>query len=107
MTGKFLGKIDGVRFGFVPDCPFLFGLILDFKLGDGYGIGCSYTVNISDACKWSAEERKEGIEEIIDSIVKIMQDAKVNDVIQLKNIPVEVTVENNTFKNFRILTEVL
>lgn len=107
MTEKRLGKIDSVKFGFVPDYPFLFGLILSFKLGNRSGIGCSYTVNISDACKWSPDERSKGIEKTIDKIVEIMKDAQVNYVTQLQDVPVEVTIENNTFKDFRILTEVL
>lgn len=37
----------------------------------------------------------------------ILKAAKVNYVSELINKPVEVTIENNTFKNFRILTEVL
>ena len=104
-----LGKITNVRFGSIPDYPFLFGIDFDFSLGDGSGIssGGKYTVNISKNCKWSSEERKEAIENSIDFIVKILEDAKVNDVYDLKNKPVEVYIQDNTFVDFRILTEVL
>ena len=37
----------------------------------------------------------------------IIQQAGVDSVEKLKGIPVEVTLENNAFKSFRILTEVL
>ena len=109
MTGKILGKISSVRFGFIPDRPHLFGLDLMFSLGDGTGIGSGgmYTVNISENCKWSAEERRAGIEKMVDKLSWILEDAKVTDVASLKNVPVEVSIENNTFRDFRILTEVL
>jgi hypothetical protein len=104
-----LGKITNVRFGFIPDYPFLFGINFDFFLGDGSGIGSGgkYTVNISKDCKWSSEERKEAIEDLTDFVVKILKDAKVDNVYDLKNKPVEVCIQDNTFVNFRILTEVL
>ena len=104
-----LGKITNVRFGFIPDYPFLFGIDFDFSLGDSSGIGSGgkYTVNISKDCKWSSEERKEAIEDLTDFVVKILKDAKVDNVYDLKNKPVEVCIQDNTFVNFRILTEVL
>ncbi len=104
-----LGKITNVRFGFIPDYPFLFGIDFDFSLGDGsyIGSGGKYTVNISKDCKWSPEERKEAIEKSTDFIVKILKDAKVDNVCDLKNKPVEVYLKDNTFVDFRILTEVL
>ena len=109
MTGKILGKISSVQFGFIPDMPFLFGLDLTFSLGDGSGIGTGgkYTVNISEECRWSTREREEGITEMVDEIAQILRDAKVSNVTQLKNVPVEVTIEGSTFKDFRILSEVL
>ena len=104
-----LGKITNVKFGFIPDYPFLFGIDFEFSLGDGSGVGSGgkYTINISKDCKWSAEERKEAIESSIDFIVKILKDAKVDNVYDLKNKPVEVYIQDNTFISFRILTEVL
>lgn len=109
MTGKLLGKISDVRFGFIPDYPFLFGLDLTFRLSDGSGIGTGgkYTVNISEVCKWSEEERNAALIDMINQIIKIMKDAKITNISDLKNKPVEVTIDRNTFKDFRILTEVL
>ena len=37
----------------------------------------------------------------------VLKQAKVNTIDKLKNIPVEVTLEGNTFKSWRVLTEVL
>ena len=109
MTEKLLGKISDVRFGFIPDYPSLFGLDLTFKLSDSSGIGTGgkYTVNISEACKWSEEEKNAALIDMINQVIKIMKDAKITNISDLKNKPVEVTIDRNIFKDFRILTEVL
>lgn len=109
MTRKVLGKITSAEYGMVGDYPFLFGLQLYFSLSDGCSIGCGgkYTINISEHCKWSNEERQNGITRSVDEVHKILKDAKVSHVSQLINKPVEVTIEDNCFKDFRILTEVL
>lgn len=104
-----LGKITNVRFGSIPDYPFLFGIDFDFSLGDGCHIssGGKYTINVDKDCKWTSQERKDAIEKSIDFIVQILKDAKVNDVYELKNKPVEVYIQDKRFIDFRILTEVL
>lgn len=109
MTGKLLGKISDVRFGFIPDYPFLFGLDLTFKLSDSsyIGTGGQYTVNISEACKWSEEERNAALIDMINQVIKVMKDAEITNISDLKNKPVEVTIDQNIFQDFRILTEVL
>lgn len=111
MERKVLGKIASAKFGEVSDYPFLMGLLLDFSLDGGrggVGDGEKFTINMSEDCKWTTkEERRIAIEEQMDAIYKLLNDAKVCTVDQLKNKPVEVTLENNTFKDFRILTEVL
>ena len=109
MVEKILGKIISVEYGMINDYPFLFGLQLHFKLSDGMNIGsgCKYTINIGEACKWTTEERQRAITESIDKVHQILKDAKVCYVSQLMSKPVEVEVERNTFKDFRILTEVL
>lgn len=91
------------------DYPFLIGLQLGFKLGDGGGImdGGKYTVNISRECRWEEVERQTAITTTVEFTDKILKDAKVNYVSQLINKPVEVEIDRNTFKSFRILTEVL
>lgn len=109
MAEKILGKITFAEYGQVPDYPFLFGLQLDFKLADATYIssGSKYTVNISPACKWESESREQVLVNSMAQVNQILNDAKVNYVSQLVNKPVEVTIENNCFKDFRILTEVL
>ena len=109
MTGKILGKITFAEYGTVKDYPFLMGLQLGFKLGDGTGVmdGGSNTINISKGCKWEKAERETAITVSVEKVHKILEDAKVNYVSQLINKPVEVTIDQNCFKDFRILTEVL
>lgn len=109
MTGKILGKIDFAEYGTVKDYPFLIGLQLGFKLGNSTGVmdGGSNTVNISKECRWEEAEREAAITASIEKVYQILKDAKVNYVSELINKPVEVTIEENCFKDFRILTEVL
>lgn len=109
MTVKILGKITFAEYGTVKDYPFLMGLQLGFKLGDGTGVmdGGSNTINISKECKWEEGEREVAITVSVEKVHKILEDAKVNYVSELINKPVEVTIDKNCFKDFRILTEVL
>ena len=109
MTGKILGKINFAEYGTVRDYPFLIGLQLGFKVGDGTGVmdGGSNTINISKECKWEEAEREAAITVSVEKVYQILKDAKVNYVSELINKPVEVTIDNNCFKDFRILTEVL
>lgn len=108
METKLLGKISFAEFGRYPDRPFLFGLQLGFNFkGSGVFDGGKYTINISDECRWERQEKLEAIEEIINFTNKILNDANVNYVSELLGKPVEVTFEGNTFKDFRILTEVI
>ena len=109
MTGKILGKINFAEYGTVRDYPFLIGLQLGFKLGDGTGVmdGGSNTINISKECKWEETEREAAITVSVEKVYQILKNAKVNYVSELVNKPVEVTIDKNCFKDFRILTEVL
>ena len=108
MNNKTLGKIVYAEFGRYPERPFLFGLQLGFEFkGSGIFDGGRYTVNISDACRWERSEKLDALEEMINHTNKILADAKVDCVSQLIGKPVEVILENHTFKDFRILTEVL
>ena len=109
MTGKILGKINFAEYGTVRDYRFLIGLQLGFKLGDGTGVmdGGSNTINISKECKWEETEREAAITVSVEKVYQILKNAKVNYVSELINKPVEVTIDKNCFKDFRILTEVL
>ncbi len=110
MSEKVLGKISNVKFGLMKDYPFLMGLDLTFDLADGgcVGTGCKYTVNLNEKCKWVNEQQKnEAILKMVKHVEATLKKAKVDDVRDLLNKPVEVTIKNRTFEDFRILTEVL
>lgn len=108
MTTKELGKITFAEFGTIKDYPFLIGLQLGFRMGASAVMdGGKYTVNISPECTWIELNREETITKSIEEVNRILEDAKVNYVSELVNKPVEVTMDGNTFKDFRILTEVL
>ena len=87
ITGKNLGKITFADYGTVKDHPFLIGLQLGFKLGDGTSVmdGGSNTVNISKECRWEEAEREAAITVNIEKVYEILKDAKVNYVSQLIN----------------------
>lgn len=108
MKEKLLGKIDYAEYGTMKDYPFLIGLQLGFSMnGCGVMDGGKYCINISADCKWKDQNRENAITKSVEYIRDILKDAKVNYVSELINKPVEVTIENNTFRDFRILTEVL
>ena len=108
MIEKRLGKIDFVEYGFIKDRPFLMGIQFGFSMNDsGIMDGGKYTINISKECRWSEEERKDAITKSVDQIEQILKDAKVNYVSELLGKPVEITIKDNWFQDFRILTEVL
>lgn len=110
MANITLGKITEATFGKDADRGFLFGLSLTFSLGGSayVGDGSKYMENISEACGWDNEQqRQQRFMSNLEQLNKILTDAKVNSVHELIGKPVEVTLVNSTFKDFRILTEVI
>ena len=58
--------------------------------------------------KWTEEDRVAQAADIMKNIDSLLYEAKKEDLQQLRNIPVEVTIkDSNCFDSFRILTEVL
>lgn len=108
MVTKELEKITFAEYGTIRDYLFLIGLQLGFRMnGSDVMYGGRYTVNISPECKWGILGREVVNAKSVEEVNRILEDAKVNYVSELENKPVEVTMENNTFKDFRILKEVL
>lgn len=106
MIEKRLGKIDFVEFGSMKDYPFQLGLQLGFSMsGSGVMDGGKYTVNMSPDCHWEIGTRHTNLAESLDRVAKILKDAKVNYISELLGKPVEVTLEDGMFKEFRILTK--
>ena len=110
---KILGKINSARFGYVGYQDMHFGLSLDFSLAGSRGVGTtiaqswSIDMECTEHCKWTEEDRSVGFANTMREINKIMQDAKVREIHELKGKPVEVTLNGNTLSSWRILTEVL
>lgn len=108
MIEKYLGKIDFAEYGTIKDYPFMIGLQLGFAFnGCGVMDGGKYTVNISAECKCDSSDIERAVTIQTRQLYKILKDAKCNYVSELIGKPVEVTIENNAFSDFRILTEVL
>jgi hypothetical protein len=112
MEKKHLGKIDHVEFGLGGYQDAMFGLTLSFSF-DGCGIGTfisggwNNSIKVSEYTKWTEEDRNRQRAEMCEKVNQLLLDAKVNSVHQLGGKPVEITIENSTFKDFRILKEVL
>jgi hypothetical protein len=87
---------------------------LHVTLGDGsWGVGDSRAnwdaeqIKWSEHSKWSEKDRDVWYAEIMRYVSKLLKDAKVDSVDKLKGKPVEVTLDGNLLKEWRILTEVL
>ena len=107
MTGKILGKISRAEYGLMDD-GYSFGLYLEFASNAlSVSTGTKYMFNISPHCKWTAQKRAECIEKTIDHLKEVLDSAHVDFVSQLKDKTVEIEIEGNIFKSFRILTEAL
>jgi len=110
MIKKELGKITSAEFGTDMDYPYLFGLELSFSMsGSAISTGGKYRINIewSESSNYLSTERDQWLSKNMKDIHQILQAAKVNKVSELVGLPVEIEIEENTFKTFRILTEVL
>ena len=104
-----LGKIENVDVELIRGC--FLGIDFTFSLEGGnchIGSGGKYTVNTSENCKWDhPQDKRQAYYEAFQKIADILKEAKVNKVQNLKGIPVKVKIENDTFKDFEILKEVL
>lgn len=109
---KLLGKISSVYFGYVGYQDMQFGLFLSFSMGSR-GVGATIAqgwcldMECSEYCKWTEEDRDIGFAKTMREINSIMQKAKVKEIHELNGKPVEVILENNSLKSWRILEEVL
>jgi hypothetical protein len=109
---KYLGKISSVRFGHGGYQEACIGLSLQFSF-DSSGIGCfkgawsPSIIKCDTYSKWTEEDRDKQLVEMIRSVDEILHKAKVDEVYKLKGIPVEVEIENQTLKSWRVLEEVL
>jgi hypothetical protein len=109
---KELGKIEKVRFGhcgYQDSC-----LGISFVLtGKGWGLGDSKStwdaelIKHTENSQWSEEDRNKQYSEIMRYVSKLLKDAKVSNISELQGKPIEVTLDGNLLKEWRILSEVL
>jgi hypothetical protein len=111
---KELMKIRSVSFGLGGYQGCQFGLFLDFEQKGGSGVsdfvtgGWDYqSIKVDEYTKWTEKERDHEMTLMCKTISKILSAAKVNDVQHLKGKPVEVVIEGNMLKSWRILEEVI
>lgn len=108
MITKKLGKISNVKFGLGGYQDAQMSLDLTFSM-DGTGVGTSFGfwADHDEHCQWTLEAQTTCFAELVEHVRDLLRAAKVRDVTQLLDCPVEVTLDGNTFKSFRILEEVL
>jgi hypothetical protein len=109
---KKLGKIESVSFGLGGYQGAMLGLHV--TLGNGsWGVGDTRAnwdaeqIKWSEPTKWTEEDRDGWYAEIMRYVSSLLKDGKVDSVDKLKGKPVEVTLDGNQLKSWRILTEVL
>ena len=107
-----LGKIESVKFGLGGYQEAMLGLHITIS-GQGWGVGDTKsawdaeTIKHSEYCKWTEEGRSRQYDEIMRYVSKLLKQAKIQTIDELKGVPVEAVFENMTLKEWRILQEVL
>jgi hypothetical protein len=109
---KKLGKIKEVRFGLGGYQHTMIGLTVElgakgWGVNDFKGSWDAESVKRSEYTQWTEEDRDKGNTDTMRFLSKLLKDAKVVSVDQLKDIPVEVTFDGMMLKEWRILTEVI
>lgn len=107
---KKLGKIRDLKFGLggYQDCQLGLSMTLDMK---GSCVGAfvqgGWAIDRPDYAQWTEVDRAKQQADLCTKLISLMKDAGVDDVMKLEGVPVEVTIEGNALKDWRILTEVL
>ena len=106
---KSIGKITSVKFGFGGYQDVQFGITLCVDTTDG--CACTgdwmWTNEPDRYTKWTLFDQDKAYTRIMRYVIKLMSDAKVNNVADLEGKPVEATWEGNHLESIRILTEVI
>lgn len=105
-----LGKIAKVSFGFGGYQGCMLGLSLEFSMkGSGVNtfINGGWMIERSDGAQWTEADRARQQSEMCAEIIKLLKKAGVDDVMDLKNVPCELTFKGMTLESWRILEEVL
>jgi len=104
-----LGKIESAKFGLGGYQGVQFGVWFCIK-SEG-GSACNgkgvWTSEITESTQWTEKDRGKTLEEIMRYVMDLLEKAKVDDFNDLVGIPVEATIDGNSLKEWRILTEVI
>lgn len=113
METKSLGKIDYIKLGAGGYQEACFGLSVGFKFDVCCGIadfkGSWYPghVDPDKHTKWTEQDRMKQLSDLAYFIAKILREAKKDSLEKMVGVPVELTLEDNSLKSWRILTEVI
>ncbi len=108
METTILGKISEIYFGKKDQ-----RIGLWITLSGSSSVQSSYDcwdpedIKITENTKWTEEDRNEQLIVIMRKLSELLKKAKVNDIQDLKNIPVEITFSKHHLDSWRILEEVL
>lgn len=111
---KVLGKIKSITFGIGGYNDAMLGYDIEFSLDGGSrgtfisnGFFDFNRVKHTEHCKWSLQDREDAAVIMLKDLSDILAKAKVLTVDKLVNIPVEVSIDRNSIKSWRVLEEVL
>ena len=113
MLTKHLGKISSIYFGIGGYQESMLGLHTCFTFDGGSSICTSdaswdyHTVEHNKNTKWTEQSRLDKYAKITCSISELLSKAKVRSVSELRNMPVEITLDGMTLYSWRLLEEVL
>ena len=111
MTEMKIGKIKSVRFGKGGYDDAMFGITV--QLGsDKESWGTTdfwgwWSFPPSDGAKWTVADQKNYFGDLFFRIIELCDKAKVKDITQLKDVPVEVVFDDMRLKSWRVLDEVI
>ena len=108
MIDKKLGKIQGITIGYGGYDDAMIGISV--SLGNGsWGVSDfkGTWASRSKGAQWTKASQIKRWGETVEWLKDLLTEAKVNNINQLKNVPVEVTFENNVLQSWRILSEVI
>ena len=108
---KTLGKIESVNIGLGGYQDAMMGISFNLSHGGAWGVADfwgTWGLEIdSKGAKWTEADRDAKFAETMRKINRLLIDAKVDNVNQLKGKPIEVTCDGMSMVSWRILTEVL
>lgn len=105
---KELGKIKRIRFGYGGYQDAEIGLSITIE-GKGWGVADfrGYWANRPERAEWTEEDQVKSLGETVLYVRDLLKQANKLDLCALEGVPLEVTFEGTSLKEWRILTEVL